>query len=87
VIPRKDPDNIRNALRLDWSNIRDPVLLHPLIRLIVTLSNVKSLTPVMELAETLLGVLPHLNKSYQPTNFVTSDRDLTLKICFVVVIK
>jgi hypothetical protein len=29
VIPRKDPDNIGNALRLDWSRIKGPVLLPP----------------------------------------------------------
>jgi hypothetical protein len=28
VIPRGDPDNIGNALRLDWSKIKGPVLLH-----------------------------------------------------------
>jgi hypothetical protein len=28
VIPRRDPDNIRNALRLNWSNIKGPILLH-----------------------------------------------------------
>jgi hypothetical protein len=28
VIPRRDPDNIGNALRLDWKNIKGPILLH-----------------------------------------------------------
>jgi hypothetical protein len=35
VIPRKDPDNIGNALRLDWSKIKGPVLLHPPVPLIL----------------------------------------------------
>jgi hypothetical protein len=35
VIPRKDPDNIGNALRLDCSKIKNPVLLHPPIPLIL----------------------------------------------------
>jgi hypothetical protein len=28
VIPRKAPDNIKNALRLNWSKIKNPPLLH-----------------------------------------------------------
>jgi hypothetical protein len=35
VIPRKDPDNIGNALRLDCSKIKNPILLHPPIPLIL----------------------------------------------------
>jgi hypothetical protein len=35
VIPRGDLDNIGNALRLDWSNIKSPVLLHPPIPLLL----------------------------------------------------
>jgi hypothetical protein len=35
VIPRKDPDNIRNTLRLNWSNIKGSILLHPPIPLLL----------------------------------------------------
>jgi hypothetical protein len=35
VIPRKDPDNIGNFLRLNWSNIKNPILLHLLIPLLL----------------------------------------------------
>jgi hypothetical protein len=35
VIPRWDPDNIGNALRLNWENIKGPVLLHPPIPLLL----------------------------------------------------
>jgi hypothetical protein len=35
IIPRRDPDNIGNALRLNWSNIKRPVLLHPPIPLLL----------------------------------------------------
>jgi hypothetical protein len=35
VIPRKDLDNIGNALRLNWSNIKGLVLLYPLIPLLL----------------------------------------------------
>jgi hypothetical protein len=35
VIPRKDLDNIGNALRLDWSKIKGPILLHPPVTLIL----------------------------------------------------
>jgi hypothetical protein len=31
VIPRGDLDNMGNALRLNWSNVKGPILLHPLI--------------------------------------------------------
>jgi hypothetical protein len=35
VIPRGDSDNIGNALRLDWSKIKGPILLHPPIPLLL----------------------------------------------------
>jgi hypothetical protein len=35
VISRKNPNNIGNALRLDWSRIKGPILLHPPIPLIL----------------------------------------------------
>jgi hypothetical protein len=35
VIPSKDPDNIGNTLRLDWSKIKYPALIHPPIPLIL----------------------------------------------------
>jgi hypothetical protein len=35
VIPRNDPDNIGNTLRLNWSNIKGPVFLHPPIPLLL----------------------------------------------------
>jgi hypothetical protein len=35
VIPTKDPDNIGNALRIDWKRFVYPILLHPLIPLIL----------------------------------------------------
>jgi hypothetical protein len=31
--PKKNLDNIVNALRLDWSKIKDLILLHPLVPL------------------------------------------------------
>jgi hypothetical protein len=43
VIPRKDPDNIGNALRLDWSNIKGPVLLDPPIPLLMKVLNKNNL--------------------------------------------
>jgi hypothetical protein len=35
VIPTKDPDNVGNALRIDWRKFVNPVLLHPPIPLIL----------------------------------------------------
>jgi hypothetical protein len=35
VIPRWDLDNVGNALRLNWKNIKGPVLLHPPIPLLL----------------------------------------------------
>jgi hypothetical protein len=35
VIPTKDPDNVGNALRIDWKKFTYPMLLHPLIPLIL----------------------------------------------------
>jgi hypothetical protein len=35
VIPTKDPDNVKNALRIDWRKFVYPMLLHPPIPLIL----------------------------------------------------
>jgi hypothetical protein len=35
VIPRGDPDNVGNALRLNWANTKGLVLLHPPIPLLL----------------------------------------------------
>jgi hypothetical protein len=35
VIPQWDPENLGNALRLNWANIKGPILLHPPIPLLL----------------------------------------------------
>jgi hypothetical protein len=35
AIPTKDPNNIKNTLRIDWKKIHVVVLIHPLIPLIL----------------------------------------------------